>query len=388
MQVYKAFFKIILKNLNQIMIYIVVFLSLTIALANTNSNPAKTDFSNTKINIAIINNDGDSKLSKGLENYLGQNANIIDLPNDAQKLQDALFFRKVEYIVKVPAGFSEGFMSGKAVELEKSTVPNSTSAIYLDSIINKYLNTAKVYISNMNNLSEDQLLTYINKDLAQKTEVKMTSSSNEASINQKRATYFNYMAYSLFAVLILGVTAVMMVFNSTDLKRRNMCSPMKLRTMNLQLILGNFSFAILVWFILILMSFLLYKNYMFTASGLLFILNSFVFTFAVLSISYLIGNVIKSRNAMSAAANVVALGGSFISGVFVPQAFLGKTVLQIASFTPSYWFVKANNSIASLVNFNIENLAPIFVNMLIVMGFAVAILSITLVVIKQKTLSN
>ena len=90
---------------------------------------------------------------------------------------------------------------------------------------------------------------------------------------------------------------------------------------------------------------------------------------------------------MSAASNVVSLGTCFISGVFVPQDFLGKSVLTLASFTPNYWYVKSNDSIASLVNFNMENLAPIFLNMLIVIGFAVAVLTVTLVVIKQKRTS-
>lgn len=180
----------------------------------------------------------------------------------------------------------------------------------------------------------------------------------------------------------------MIVFNNADLKKRNLCSPVKLRNMNFQMILGNLSFAILAWFIMIFTSFIMYGSYMFTEKGLLFLLNFFVFTLAALSISYLIGNVIKSKGAMSAAANVFSLGTCFISGVFVPQALLGKQVLTIASFTPNYWYVKSNNSIANMVNFNMENLAPIFLNMLIIIGFAVAVFSVTLVVIKQKRMSN
>ena len=131
----------------------------------------------------------------------------------------------------------------------------------------------------------------------------------------------------------------------------------------------------------------MYGSYMFTANALLLLLNSFIFTIAALSISYLIGNIIKSRGAMSAAVNVVALGSCFISGVFVPQALLGKTVLMISSFTPTYWYVKANNDIVNIVRFNTENLMPVFNSMLIVLGFAVAILTVTLVVIKQKRMS-
>lgn len=388
MQIYKAFFKVIYKNLSQIMIYVVIFIFLAMAFANTNSKSAYTNFTETKVNIVFINHDTNSRLVEGLKDYLSKNTNIEDIPDDTQKLQDALFFREVEYIVRVPKGFTDGLLSGETLQLEKTTVPGSTSEIYLDSIINKYLNTAKTYADNMENLSEEQLLSYIHKDLAQKTEVVLNNSVEQSSKNEKIGFYFNYMAYSLFAILILGVSSVMLVFNNTDLKKRNLCSPVKLRNMNFQMILGNLSYAILAWFAMIFASFIMYGSYMVTARGLLLLLNSFVFTLAALSISFLIGNVIKSKGAMSAASNVVSLGTCFISGVLVPQALLGKTVLTIASFTPNYWYVKSNNSIANLVNFNMENLTPIFLNMLIIIGFAVAVLTVTLVVIKQKRMSN
>ena len=91
---------------------------------------------------------------------------------------------------------------------------------------------------------------------------------------------------------------------------------------------------------------------------------------------------------MSAVANVFSLGTCFISGVFVPQALLGKTVLTIASFTPTYWYIKANNDIAAAINFNTGNLIPIFTNMLVVLAFGAAVLAVTLVVIKQRRISD
>lgn len=388
MQVYKAFFKVIYKNLSQIMIYVGVFLFFTVLSAKVYTNPVNTNFAETKINIAFVNHDTNSKLVQGLKNYLSKNANIINIPGNTKSLQDALFFRKVEYIVKVPEGFTDGFLSGKTVSLEKTTVPGSTSGIYMDSIINKYLNTAKIYTDNINSVSEEQLISSINKDLSQKTEVKVNNPSGSTTKNETCAYYYNYLAYSLFAILILGVCSVMMVFNNTDLKKRSLCSPLKLRNMNFQMIMGNISYALLAWIAMIFTSFIMYGGYMLSVKGLLLILNSFIFTLAALSISFLIGNVIKSRNAMSAAANVVSLGTCFISGVFVPQVLLGKTVLKIASFTPTYWYVKSNNDIGNLVDFKMENIMPIFNNMLIIIGFATAVLAVTLVVIKQRRLSN
>ena len=384
MQVYKALFKVIQKNRTLLMIYLVVFMVLALLLSGSYNPPQDTDFTKVKVNIAFINDAGDSQLVAGLKTYLAENANLVDIPDETQKLQDALFFRQVEYIVRVPDGFTQAMLNGEAVQLEKTTVPDSTSNIYMDLLINKYLNTVNAYTTNMPGLSQDDLTKYLAKDLAQQTEVTMISNGTHSVYAEKSGYYFNYLSYSLFAILILGVCSVMLVFNDTDLKRRNLCAPIRSANMNFQMILGNLSFAILTWLVLISASFIMYGSFMFTTTGLLLLLNSFVFTLAALSISYLIGNLVKSRGAMSAVANVFALGSSFIGGVFVPQALLGDNVLTIASFTPTYWYVKANNEIAAATSFNAANLQSIFTSMVLVLAFGVAVLGVTLVLIKQR----
>lgn len=72
----------------------------------------------------------------------------------------------------------------------------------------------------------------------------------------------------------------------------------------------------------------------------------------------------------------------------MPQAYLGYTVITIARFNPTHWYVKANNEISILVNYSKENLTPIIMSILIVFGFTLAILAVTLVVMKQKRLRN
>ena len=140
MQVYKALFKVIKKNLPMLMIYVVVFLFFAIFLSNVNTNPLEEDFTETKVNMVFINNDGDSLLAAGLEGYLGQNANFVFIPDESKQLQDALFFKEVEYILKIPKGFTASFLAGSETELTKAAAPGSTSELYLNSLINKYLN--------------------------------------------------------------------------------------------------------------------------------------------------------------------------------------------------------------------------------------------------------
>jgi len=384
MQVYKAFFKIIQKNILQILIYIVIFLFFVVLMANTYTDPTNMDFKESKVNTVFINHDEDSKLLEGLKEYISHNANLIDIPDDIQKLQDALYFREVEYIVKVPKGFTEAFMKGEEIRIEKTIVPDSASSVYMDNLINKYLNTARLYISSIENLSQQQLVNYIGEDLSHETEVLLFNPDPEKGKNIRRMYYFNFLAYSLFAILILGVSAVMIVFNQPDLRKRHSCSPLKLKNMNFQMILGNISFAILVWLIMIIPSFIMYGDYMFTKKGLLFLLNSIIFTLPALSISFLIANIVKSKNAISAASNVVSLGTCFISGVFVPRDFLGETLLKFASFTPTYWYVKSNHIIANIDRLKEEDIRSILTSILIMLIFALTALVITMVIKKQK----
>ena len=95
-----------------------------------------------------------------------------------------------------------------------------------------------------------------------------------------------------------------------------------------------------------------------------------VFGISVLGLSFLVGNLVKGREAISAVANIITLSSCFLSGVFVPQAFLAESVLRVASFFPTYWYVKANALIANLTQFDFASLSEVLGIFLIELGFA------------------
>jgi ABC-2 type transport system permease protein len=68
--------------------------------------------------------------------------------------------------------------------------------------------------------------------------------------------------------------------------------------------------------------------------------------FAPPCIAFLLAQFTLKKEAYIALSNIISLGLSFISGAFVPQFLLSEGVLTLARFTPTYWFVKANNTIA------------------------------------------
>jgi ABC-2 type transport system permease protein len=195
---------------------------------------------------------------------------------------------------------------------------------------------------------------------------------------------FRYMAYSILAIMIMGVTSIMLAFNKPEVARRNQCAPVSPAKMNAQLFAGNLIFTASVWALFGVITYVLSGQPGFGPNLLLLYLNTLVFSIAALSIAFLRGKLIKSPIAQSAVANVVSLGISFLSGIFVPQFLLGDTVLKIASFTPGYWYVKAVETIRDISVYSPQNLRPVFTDMLIQLGFAAALFVIAMVISKQK----
>ncbi|NMA67226.1 MAG: ABC transporter permease [Clostridiaceae bacterium] len=384
MQVFKLCLKIIKKNIPVLLIYIIVFLtvSITMTLSGQSQEKKMDIFSVSKTNIAFFSKEN-TPFVNGLKEELSKIANFIDLPDETKELQDALYFREVTYIIRVPEGFTEKFLKGDNIQLEKMAVPNSISNTYIDLSINKYLNTARLYTRLLDNINEEKLVEYLRSDLTNTSLVSLkTAASGKriAGINY----YFNYLAYTLLAILLLGMSSIMLSFNQRELRMRNTCSPVSPLKMKLQLISANLLFAIIAWAISVILCSIVNFKDIFNLNTAYLILNSFVFTICGIGISFLVGNLVNNRDVLPSVSNVVTLGLSFISGVFVPQELLGEGVLKTASFMPTYWYVKANNMIAELERFSFEQLKPILSMMLIQLAFALAFFAVALVVRKQK----
>lgn len=385
MQVFKLCMKILKKNIPSMSIYLGVFLivSVIMTLNMTTEIKKETSFVRSKADMAVISEES-SPLIDGLTEELSKIANFVHLPDETEKLQDALYFRSVSYILRIPAGFTEGFMKGEEVQLEKIVVPNSYSNVYIDLSIEKYLNTARLYVNHLEGISPEELIRLVESDMAKGAEVELLT-NGEKPVDHMYANYFfNYLVYSLFSVLILGINALMLVFNNDNLRKRNTCAPIKTGRMNIQFLYANLVFTFISWFIMVGFCIAFNIKNSNNLNTVYFLINSLVFAVCCSAISFLIGNLISGPEAVSAVCTVVALGSAFISGAFVPQELLGSTVLRIASFTPSYWYIKANNTIAQLTRFDYARLEPVFSSMLIQVGFAVAFVAVALVIGKKK----
>ena len=385
MQVFRAYFKVMRASAGAIAIYVAIFLGLSVAFSFAEGPQETGDFAQTRTPIAVICRDGDAPLAQGLTDYLADTSRVVPYPDDPEKLQDALFFRNVEYIAIIPAGFSADFLSGLDCAVQKVTVPGSISSRYVDMRINKYLRTARLRHQYGGDQSQEELAVAVRADLAQETPVTVLPSSTANGSERGFVFYYRYFAYAVLATIMMGVSSIMMAFNKPDLARRNLCAPIPARSRSVQLAAGHTIFALGCWSVLVLFSFVLYGRSL-LSSGLvwLYCLNTLAFTIVSASIGFLVGSSVKSVGAQAGAVNVIANAMSFIGGVFVPQSILSKQVLDVGRFLPAYWYVKANDAISRLPRPTASALRPIYGDVLIQLAFAAAIFATTLLLTKER----
>lgn len=386
MPVFRTFFRIIRANLPQLLIYLILFISIALVVSRYNNTTEATDFTAVSARIAVINRDGDSPLVDGLTARLGSANILVELEDVRSDLQDAVFDSYVDTIVIIPSGFTDAFRSGKSAGIDIVSGLDVSSGNYVDMQINDYLRTVRLYQYDTT-LSESQQLAAAADTLAQKTTVSMLSDAAPVSDSQAYVTfYYTYQAYAMLAVIILGLSSIMIVFSEPDLRRRHVSSPVRQRSMNAQLALGSTVYALACWFAINVFGLVIYGKTLLASHQAVYLLaNSLVFTLVCTSIGYFAGLLIKGAQVQSAVANVVSLGMSFLCGVFVPQSLMTASVLRFSAFLPAYWYVKAVNIISDI---RFAGWSSLMTPILIQLGFAVAIFSAALLVSKQKRITN
>ena len=375
-------FKTFLKVLNKYKVTIIMYTVILVAFGgfNMKTSDKSMNFVSSKPDVLIINQDKEEGITKNLVEYIKNNSNIIDVKNDEEAINDALFYRDVNYIIYIPENYREDFLNGKNPKIEIKSTGDYQSAL-AEMMLERYIKLANTYQGSIK--SEEELINKINDTISNQTEVEITSKLDTDNL-AKASFYYNFLSYSMLAGLVFVICSVLSSFKEEKVSKRTTISSMNYKKFNRQLLLSNSLFAIVMWLLYVILSFILVGDIMFTMHGLMYIINSFVFTICALCIAFLIGNLVINKNAINGIVNVVALGSSFLCGAFVPMEWLPDAVLKIAHILPSYYYINSNEILKEVEIFNFETLKPIFANMGIVLIFAVGFVILTNVISKKK----
>lgn len=337
MTVYKYFIRIALKHKFIIIGYLILFLYLSF-INGASTDPKEVEFMQTKLEIGVIDN-CNKDLSKGLTSYLGQKNNIVEIQEDEDYIREQIFLQVVDGVIIIPPDFEE-----KVINKEPSLVvyknDRKTGASYLEQQIEKYLVFANgTYMDGIFDLE------VIKSALNEKVDVEIVGDN----INHKNPgvegwfkSYYNFTSYIIIAIYVAVIGLVMMEFKEDNIENRVRISSKNILKYNRDLYLGQISIGAVITSIFIIASILLKGKYIGEVDFIKYVINIIVFSFAILCFTFLISNLTKNRFVINGVSTVVSLGTSFISGVMVPQEFLGPQVLSVAKFFPTYYFIRIN----------------------------------------------
>lgn len=378
MTVFKTFLKILNKNKFIIILYTMFLIFFGGFNMQTSEN--NTNFVASKPDIMIVNYDEEKGITKDLIKYIEENSNVVDLKNNEDAINDALFYRDVNYVVYIPKNYNKDFMDGKNPEIEiKSTGDYQSS--FAEMLLSRYIKVANIYQKSIN--SEEELISKINETLSKKSEVEITSKL-DTSILSKATFYYNFANYSIMACLIYVICLILASFKDIKIQKRTIISSTNYKTLNRQLLLSNSLFSIILWMIYVVLSFILVGDIMFSIHGIFYLINSFVFTICATTIALFIGNIVSNKNAISGIVNVISLGSSFLCGAFVPMEWLPDGVIKIAHILPSYYYISNNEVLKTLELINLNTIKPILLNIIIVLSFSILFIILTNIVSKRK----
>lgn len=377
MTVFKGYMKIIGQNKMLILLYVAIFFGCTILFQST-AGKTETSYQAEKLNIGIIDEDGGS-LAESLTEYLGNLHHLIPIENDVSEIQEKLYYREVDYVVRIPKNFYKKCIEGDE-KLSVTKIPDTYSGSYVDQQINSFLNNARTYQAS--GFTEAESASALEK--AQSVKV-MFSNDEKSAEDAPYVYYFRYMPYLFLALFGFVMGNILIVFQNPNLKKRMAASPVSGRRQSLEGILCLSLAGLTLWIFVIVIGILFYGRDFYTSENFVYyLLNSASMLFVDIALAYLMGTIAPNRDALTGIANIISLGMCFLGGVFVPLEFMESHVKAVSHFLPVYWYEKANDLLANFAHMTVSVREQFFKAVIIQLVFVGAFICLTLVIEKYK----
>lgn len=381
MRVFKTYFLILNHYKGTVFLYFAVFLSLTLIMAKVNGADTETAFEQERLDVAIVDEDR-GFFGEAVEEYFGSYNDITTVEYNEEKITDALYWKRLDYVLVIPDGFSKELENGKWMELSCMKVPGYFDSVYFESELQMYLQKLQMLVRNGYTMEEAQ------KELmkVQKQETKVTLAS---FVNEKQGDinthFFLYVPYLFIAVGVAGIGLVLLRLNGREVKERTECGAMPMRNRIGGMVAAIAVFGILLYALVLIIDVILSKGSILHDMRLpWFLLNIFAMLLFGISLGFFAGMVAKNVDAMNAIVNVVSLMLCFLGGIFVPREWFAGEIGKIAKLVPTYWYVVNNEEIGQMTKATSAFVKNMLIQSGIVVAYAVVFFAVTLVIISAR----
>ena len=374
MTTYRAFLRVLLKNIGVIIVYTVILI--VCMIGNTQNSKSTVDFTASRPDVTVYDKD-ESVLSKKLMNYISDRADIVELDTE-EKLNDALYYDGTDYVIYVDRGFGEQISRGEMPVMTVKSEGNY-SAFLSETILSRFLKVAQAYAP----ATQEEIAGKLDDALSHETKVEMTSKLDVTALGNAER-FYNFMNYAILAGLVFAVAYSTAAFKRKMVRKRMAASSTDYKTINRQLIIGNLAIALVLLAFYVALSFLMVGDIMLSTNGILFVANAAVLSLFAVSFAFLLTNLLSNNNAILAIVNVVSIGSCFVCGVFVPASWMPEFVRNLGRALPSYYYVENNLKISQMAEFNFDVLKPVLINAAIILGITAIVIILNNIVVRRK----
>lgn len=386
MQVFKLYFKLLKSNKWVLLLYFVIFLSVALlvsSLQSVDGNDSQEALEEEILTVAIIDEDKET-FGNALKEYFGNKNNIVDMEYNETEILDKLYWRKLDYALVIPAGFEESILDDSVADMELKCmkVPGYFDASFFESELSLYTSKLTSLLKAGYSMEEaqQQLLALQEEE----TKVELAGFIN-ANQKDRATTFLVYVPYLFITLGMNGIGLILLSINAPLVKARTECSATTLKERIAGLIVGIMAYGGVMLLAVVVVVVVVSKGSILTDARFpYFLLNMFAMLLFSLSLGFFTGTVAKSQDAVNGLVNVLSIGLCFLGGVFVPQEFFSDSVINVAKFTPTYWYVATNNRIGAMTQMTSELSNDIVWQVGLVLGYALVIFAVTIVIIANK----
>ncbi|NLD52290.1 MAG: ABC transporter permease [Clostridiales bacterium] len=342
MTVFKAFFRVSKRFIIPVALYMAIMVVMSIMVSNAmGTGRDDLQVSTRDYRIAILNDDGDHPVSRGLEEFLAARSNRIDLGSAEKEIRDALFWQDVFLVLRIPAGFGEQVLEGKNPQVESFNAANDYVHLYIDAYVNRFLGTVSTYHSLRPRMTAEQIVAQANQDLQDNVQITQVKSGMLSAGEEGMAIYLRFVSYSLMAAVSSGMGMVLAVMVQKKLAFRNRAASLSETSRTAQLAGASLLYSSIIWLVLVgfgVFNARISLSELFSQRILLMLGGSYLYLAVCMAVALLATSFTQNTSVVTGVSNVISLGSSFLGGVFVPLELLGPGVQAMGKALPAYWY--------------------------------------------------
>lgn len=359
MQVYKTFFLMLKKQKGMILMYLGIFVVVASLVAGQGQKNEEKQFQKETYTFAVLDEDK-TEISRGLTKYLEKEHKRVEIQDDDEVIQDEIFARNVNAVIRIPKGFGEALKAGKESCPVLLSVPGTVYGQVFQSLGTEYEKVLKMNLAG--GMDAAEALQATENACSQSVPVSFLESSENTQSHSSLYFFFVYIPYVFFSIGVMAFGTILIQFEKKELQRRMNCSGYSQGKIQSELLLGMLTAGGVLCLLYFFIAYAGVGNRIWSYKGLLSGINMICFMLVTFGFVYMISKMVVKTQLLSMISNLVGLGMCFLAGVFVPLEFLSDTIVKVAHFLPVYWYVEAIRRIDAMAegSVSIANVLPDF----------------------------